>query len=84
MTVTPRISFLVNDPNLSLNFFEKKNIEAGLWFNGPLSPLPSSTLYNYEKKQYPNSSLLAKHVINLPCHQRINEWDLNYMIKIIE
>lgn len=84
LTVTPRISFLVKDQASAMTFFAEHGIELGLWFNGPLSPKPSSDKFNYSNEKYPCAGQIAGQVVNLPCHGRINNKDVNKMKKVLE
>lgn len=81
--VAPRVSFLVGDVLAAEKYFNKQNIELGRWFNGPLSPLPSSSLFNYNVTHFPNASLVAKHIVNLPCHSGLTQRDLNKMKQLL-
>lgn len=81
---SPRISFLVTNVNETISFFSEKNIEIGLWFNGPLSPLPESDLFSYDINQFPNSKKIAKHVVNLPCHSRLSNKDIQHILQILK
>lgn len=80
--VTPRISFLVRDRSIAIDFFAQQDIELGVWFDGPLSPLPRSVVFNYANMNYPNANLVAKHVVNMPSHSRLSTADVK-KIKII-
>jgi len=71
--VSPRVAFLVNDCRAASEWFSKKGIELGRWFDGPLSPLP---IFNFDIGQFPNSRIVANHIVNLPCHNRLTESDL--------
>ncbi len=82
--VSPRISFLVTNVNETISFFSKRNIEIGLWFDGPLSPLPESNLFCYDSRQFPNSTIIAKHVVNLPCHSRLSNKDIQHILQVLE
>lgn len=77
--VAPRVSFLVDDRARLVRHFADFGIEAGTWFDGPLSPLPKSPRFNYEDGRYQNASRIARQVINLPCHSRVTEADLQAM-----
>jgi perosamine synthetase len=71
--VSPRVAFLVNDPHAASVWFYRRGIELGRWFDGPLSPLP---IFNFDKGQFPNVRIIANHIVNLPCHNRLTESDL--------
>lgn len=82
--ISPRISFLVTNVNETISFFSEKNIEIGLWFNGPLSPLPESDLFKYDINQFPNSQKIAKHIVNLPCHSRLSNNDIQHILEVLK
>lgn len=71
--VSPRVAFLVNDPHAASEWFYRKGIELGRWFDGPLSPLP---IFNFDIGHFPNVRIIADHIVNLPCHNRLTESDL--------
>lgn len=79
-SVSPRVPFLVKDKTSFINFFKDRGIEIGTWFDGPLSPLPKESVFNYDKANYPNSCFIAKHIVNLPCHAKMG----NYHLTLIE
>lgn len=81
--VTPRVSFLVENPEEAICFFLEKGIEMGKWFDGPLSPEPKSDIFNFKKFDYPNSYFISQHVVNLPCHSRLSIRDVNNIIKAL-
>ncbi len=83
-SVSPRISFLVEDPKLATIYFEDKGISLGCWFDGPLSPQPQSDVFNYDNKSFPNSFFLAKHIVNLPTHSRLSKIDIEYIRRILK
>mgnify|MGYP006118928087 CR=1 FL=1 len=72
--------FLVKDKISFIQFFKARGIEIGTWFDGPLSPLPSEPVFNYDKTKYPNSCFIAKHIVNLPCHSKMD----SYHLRLIE
>jgi len=82
--VTPRISFLVADRPAAMDFFLSNNIEAGSWFDGPLQPLPAESIYNYQRIDYPSAVFVADHIVNIPCHYRINADDLAHIIETMK
>lgn len=83
-SIAPRISILVNDRECILRFFEKNGVELGQWFDGPLSPIPTSALFNYQVGSYPSAERVAKQVVNLPCHSRLTEYDLQHITHLLE
>ena len=84
ISVTPRVSFLHDDRNLLIQHFSSKNIELGSWFDGPLSPLPNSSIYNYNKSTYPIAEQLSKLIINIPSHSRLTKNDLNKILLVFK
>ena len=82
-SVTPRISLMVNNPVKAINFFSNCGIEVGVWFDGPLTPIPDSKMFKYEKSKYPNANFISGHIINFPCHSGVGERDLDFIIASI-
>lgn len=78
-SVSPKVSFLVADQHTIIEWFSKNNIVLDTWFDGPLSPLPKSTVFNYHKGSYPKAEFVARHIINIPCHSRLSYHDLNHI-----
>lgn len=83
-SVSPRVPLLVRDRNNFIGFFKKNGIEVGTWFDGPLTPLPGDPIFNFSKYKYPNSNFLADHIVNLPCHSKMNEFYLNKIMNLLE
>jgi dTDP-4-amino-4,6-dideoxygalactose transaminase len=83
ISVAPRVSFLVRDRQAAQAYFMHRGIELGEWFDGPVSPVPQSPLFNYEPGRYPNAERIARSVVNLPCHSRITEADLSRMANLL-
>ena len=81
-SVTPRVSFLHNNRDLVIQYFSAKNIELGSWFDGPLSPLPSASIYNYNKSFYPIAVQLSNSIVNIPSHSRLTTKDLNKILLV--
>ena len=81
--VSPRIPFLVEERSKFIDHFEGHGVEVGTWFDGPLSPLPDTDNFNYDKSKYPNSSFIADRVVNLPCHARLKHKDLKLIEKLL-
>ena len=78
-SVTPRVSFLVADRGVARSWFYSAGIELGQWFDGPLSPLPTSSLFNYDPKKFPRACAISRHVVNLPCHSRLSSDDVSHL-----
>ncbi|MHA8057425.1 DegT/DnrJ/EryC1/StrS family aminotransferase [Aquirufa nivalisilvae] len=81
--VSPRVSFIVKNRPKAISWFYDRGIELGTWFDGPLSPLPTETVFNYERESFPNAIFIADHIVNLPCHFRIEEIDLIYLKQVL-
>ena len=75
-SVSPRVPLLVQDRGSFIDYFLKRGIEVGQWFDGPLSPIPKNNIFNYDGEDHPNASFIAKHIVNIPCHSRLNSNDL--------
>ncbi len=82
--VSNRVSFLVQDRRKIINFFESRGIQLGLWFDGPLSPLPNDEIFNFNLKNYPKANLSARNVVNIPCHNRVSNVEREYIRDILE
>lgn len=82
--VASRISVLTKNRQEFISFFNKRGIEVGLWFDGPLTPVPPVDSFNYRKELYPNSNFIAEHIVNLPCHSRLSSPDLENIVSAIE
>jgi len=74
--VSSRISFLVNNRNNFITYFIKRGYEVGLWFDGPLTPEPQNEKFVYDRVLFPNACYIADHIVNLPCHSRMTESEL--------
>lgn len=81
--VSNRVSLVVKNPRHMLEFFSNNDIDLGVWFDGPLSPLPVGEPFNYESFRYPCAASVAKHVINIPSHSRLNIEDRNKIINTL-
>jgi dTDP-4-amino-4,6-dideoxygalactose transaminase len=82
-SISPRIPLLVKDRSFFIDYFLKNGIEIGQWFDGPLSPSPKTDCFNYNANQYPKASFVAKHIVNIPCHYRLNEDDISMIKKTL-
>lgn len=74
--VSSRISLLTSKREEFIRHFNNNGIEVGLWFDGPLTPVPTRTEFNYNPHDYPNASRIASNIVNLPCHSRLRKKDL--------
>ena len=84
VSVAPRVSMLVTDRELAIRYFGEKGIELGQWLDGPLSPIPTSPLFNYQVGAYPAAEKVASQVVNFPCHSRLTGSDLQYITHLLE
>lgn len=84
VSVAPRVSLLVSDRDLAVRYFGERGIELGQWFDGPLSPIPTSPLFNYQVGAYPAAEKVADKIVNLPCHSRLTEEDLRHMCGLLD
>ncbi len=82
--ISSRIALLVKDRDLVMDFFLKRGIELGNWFDGPLTPIPNNKNFNYVSSSYHNSNLISKHIINIPCHFRLSSNDINLICGVID
>ena len=76
---TPRVPFLIKNRSSIKDWFTKHNIELGTWFDGPLSPLPTKSIFNYSGESFSQSILLSQHIVNIPCHSRMGKKDLEHV-----
>ena len=81
--VSPRIPLLVSDRNAFIELFKKNGIEIGTWFDGPLTPLPSESKFEFCKDDFPLASFVSKHIVNLPSHNRLTSRDLTHLEELI-
>ena len=77
--VTQRVSFLHPRRDLALEFFRQRGIELGTWFDGPMSPPPSSPRFNYVAGAYPRAEALARSIVNLPSNSRLSAADISHI-----
>ena len=73
--IANRVSFLVDKRDDLLKHFRDMHIELGVWFDGPLSPVPTDKIFNYKIGAFPVAERVAKHVVNIPCHNRLTDRD---------
>ena len=81
--VSNRISFLVNNRKKFINYFQKNNVAVGKWFDGPLSPNPNSTLFNYNKNEFKLAGKISKKIVNLPCNNSLSDSDCEYIVFLL-
>jgi len=79
-----RYAFLVDDRNRWQEIFRANGIELGEWFNAPIHPMGSSlNAVHYIPGQCPNAEYLAKHVVNLPTHPKVRDFEISKIDKLI-
>jgi dTDP-4-amino-4,6-dideoxygalactose transaminase len=78
--VANRVSFLVKERVRMLDYFRGKYIELGVWFDGPLSPVPTEEIFNYKVGAFPVAESIANQVVNIPCHNRLSHRDKQKII----
>ena len=83
MSTSPRVSFLVNNRAEASDYFFQRGIELGEWFDGPLSPEPSTPNFNYNKSFYKNAETIANHIVNLPSHLGLTISDLDHIKTVL-
>jgi perosamine synthetase len=83
ISVSVRVPFLVVDRESIVEWFRLKGVELGSWFDGPLSPQPEVSIFDYERSNFPNASFIAEHIVNIPCHSRLTRVDIEYIKNIM-
>jgi len=69
-----RFPLLVKNRHKIFRLAEKEKIELGDWFLSPIHPIKQNFhLWNYKYGENPIGEFAAKHIINLPTHEKINE-----------
>ena len=74
--VSARIPFLIHERDKALIWFDKRGVELGVWFDGPLSPIPDSAIFQFDPKLYEYSFKLSEKIINFPCNSKICDEDI--------
>jgi len=82
--VANRVSFLANNRTEMMDFFRNKHIELGLWFDGPLSPVPIKKIFNYKAGTFPVAESIAEQVVNIPCHNRLSGDDIEIILSCLK
>lgn len=78
--VANRVSFLAKERERILDYFRTKHIDLGVWFDGPLSPVPTAAVFNYNVGEFPAAEIVANQVVNIPCHNRLSHRDKQNII----
>jgi perosamine synthetase len=81
--VSNRICFLVKHRKKFTDYFEKNGVAVGKWFDGPLSPNPNSTLFNYNKNEFKLAGKISKKIVNLPCNDSLTVSDCEYIVTLL-
>lgn len=84
ISVSPRVPFLVKDQKSFITFFANRGVEVGTWFDGPLTPLPQDSIFNFKKSDHPNACFVARHIVNLPCHAKTKDFHLKLIEQSLE
>jgi dTDP-4-amino-4,6-dideoxygalactose transaminase len=82
--VSPRVCFLVQNPERTAAWFTARRVELGRWFDGPLSPPPTSNVFAYDPIQLPNAVQLARQIVNLPSHCGMTRHDCDRLVRLIQ
>lgn len=73
-----KFPLLVKDRKKVFYLAEKEKIELGDWFLSPIHPVQTNyELWNYSYGENPIGEFAARHIINLPTHERINENEID-------
>lgn len=80
-----RYPILVDDRDRFLAEARAQRIEIGDWFNAPLHPLVSGAeLFGYKPGACPTAEIIAKHMVNLPTHSRIDNMAFDDIMGFID
>ena len=73
-----RFPLQVRRPDRAIEFFGRRGIELGRWFDYPISERPVElSTYHYTIGQCPVAEQISQHVINLPVNSRISPNDVD-------
>jgi perosamine synthetase len=80
-----RLPITVERKSSVLDEARRAGIEIGSWFDTPLHPLPLTQhkAINYVTGSCPMAESAARHVINLPLHDRVNHDDAEKIIRFV-
>jgi len=80
-----RFPLLINDKKITKNYFFKKGIYIGDWYNQAIDPL-GIRLENvyYTKSMCPRAENIAEHIINLPTNPTINDEDIKKVVEVLK
>ena len=80
-----RVPVAVQRKDELLDQARSAGIELGSWFETPLHPLPLAqhTAINYMPGDCPVAESAARHVVNLPLHERVKHDDAEQVIQFI-
>jgi perosamine synthetase len=61
-----------------------EGIELGVWFEGPLHPMPiEPSALEYPSGACPVGEALACEVVNLPTHPRLSDRDIARVVAVV-
>ncbi|MDO9487717.1 MAG: DegT/DnrJ/EryC1/StrS family aminotransferase [Sphingomonadaceae bacterium] len=81
--VSPRISFVADDRDRTIAWFAREGVEVGTWFDGPLTPVPTTAAFAFDAAQFPQAAALARRVVNLPAHVGVDAADRARLTRLI-
>jgi dTDP-4-amino-4,6-dideoxygalactose transaminase len=67
-----------------LSYLQSKGIEAKIHYPIPLHEQQAHKLFAGDEIELENTSKQAKHILTLPCHQYLNDDDIQFVIKAIK
>jgi perosamine synthetase len=74
--ISNRVSWLTHDPDAAVRWFAKRGIEAGRWFDAPVSPASAVRWALYRAGSCPSSEMISRHIVNVPAHARLRGSDV--------
>lgn len=83
VAVSPRIAFAVADREQTIAWFAQEGVEVGTWFDGPLTPVPTTARFAFDAAGFPAAVALAERVANLPTHVGIDARDRERLVGLI-
>lgn len=81
--VSPRICFVADDREAAIAWFAREGVEVGTWFDGPLTPVPTTPAFAFDAASFPQAVALARRVANLPTHVGIDAADRARLASLI-
>lgn len=81
--VSNRVSLLVPDPPHAVEWFRRRRVEIGRWFDAPISPMPGvPARIGYTPGDCPVAEAVSRHIINLPAHPRMQASDARRVARL--